>query len=242
MRKKYSLTIFFPCYNEEGAVESLSRRALAVAAGLTDDYEVIVVDDGSRDRTASIVEAMSAQDPRLRLIRHESNQGYGAALTTGFRGATKDLVFYTDGDGQFDLGELPKLMSLIEKADMVCAYRIHRSDPWVRNVNAWLWGTLVNHLFDLRVRDVDCAFKLFHRKIFDRMELTSKGALIDTEILARASMAGYVFVQVGVNHYPRTSGSQTGAKPGVILKAFKELFALKAELERQRERIVLTCK
>jgi len=242
LHKKDSLSIFFPCYNEEGNVESLARRALAVAGGLTDDYEVIVVDDGSRDRTAALAEALAAEDPHLRLIRHETNQGYGAALTTGFRSATKDLVFYTDGDGQFDLGELPALIPLIENVDMVCGYRIHRRDPLQRKVNAWLWGTLVNLLFNLRVRDVDCAFKLFRRRIFDRMELTSRGALIDTEILARASLAGKVFVQVGVNHYPRTSGSQTGAKPGVILRAFKELFALKAELDRERGRVMVSCK
>jgi glycosyltransferase involved in cell wall biosynthesis len=242
LRKNYSLSIFFPCYNEEGNVEELSRKALAVARELTDDYEVIVVDDGSRDRTAAIAGALAEEDPHLRLVRHETNRGYGAALTTGFRAAAKDLVFYTDGDGQFDLGELPKLLPLIENADMVCGYRLRRRDPLPRKVNAWLWGALVNHLFHLRVRDVDCAFKLFRRKIFDRMILTSRGALIDTEILARAALSGYIFVQTGVNHYPRVSGSQTGAKPGVILRAFKELFALKTELEQERKRVVLSYK
>lgn len=242
MHSNYSLSIFFPCYNEEGNVESLSRRALAVARELTGDYEVIVVDDGSRDRTAAIAGALASEDSHLRLIRHETNQGYGAALTTGFRSATKDLVFYTDGDGQFDLGELPGLLPLIENVDMVCGYRLHRRDSLLRKVNAWLWSTLVNLLFNLRVRDVDCAFKLYRRKIFDRMELTSRGALIDTEILARAALAGWVFVQTGVNHYPRTSGQQTGAKLIVILRAFKELFALKAELDRERSRLLIHCK
>jgi len=243
LQKNCSLSIFFPCYNEEGHVESLARRALAVAPTVADDYEVIVVDDGSRDRTAEIALALAREDPHLRLVRHETNRGYGAALITGFRSATKDLVFYTDGDGQFDLGELPRLLPMIEGVDMVCGYRRKRSDPFFRKVNAWLWGTLVNLLFHLRVRDVDCAFKLFRRPVFDHMELTSQGALIDTEILARAAQAGYIFVQTPVSHYPRTSGSQTGAKLGVILRAFRELFALKAELDRERRgRIRLECR
>jgi len=238
LHKQYSLSIFFPCYNEEGNVESMARRALDVARSVADDYEVIVVDDGSRDRTAEIALDLAREDPHLRVVRHETNQGYGAALTTGFRSATKELVFYTDGDGQFDLGELPRLVPMIEGVDMVCGYREKRSDPWPRRVNAWLWGMLVNRLFHLRVRDVDCAFKLFRRSVFEHMELTSKGALIDTEILARAARDGRLFLQTPVSHYPRTSGSQTGAKPAVILRAFRELFALKAELDQERRRKV----
>lgn len=230
--EQYSLSIFFPCFNEEGNVGKTARRALAVAREITPDYEVIVVDDGSRDNTAQIAAALAREDPHLRLVRHETNRGYGAALRTGLASATKELVFYTDGDGQFDLGELPGLIPLIRHADMVCGYRLNRRDPFIRRLNARLWGTLVNLLFDLRIRDVDCAFKLFRRSIFDRLELTSEGALIDTEIMVKASRAGFTYVQIGVGHFPRTSGRPTGARLGVIARAFRELFSLKAGLGR----------
>ena len=225
--KKYSITIFFPCYNEEQNVERVAREALAVASGISDDYEIIIVDDGSKDRTAEIADRLAGENPAVRVIRHEVNKGYGAALQSGFKNATKELVFYTDGDGQFRLEEITKLLPLIEKYDIVSGYRIKRRDPFMRKVNAFLWGALVNALFKIKVSDVDSAFKLYRRKIFDEITLTSQGALIDTEILAKARAKGYTITEVGVNHYPRLAGEQTGAKLSVILKAFKELFELR---------------
>ena len=223
----HSLSIFFPCHNEEANVERVARAALTVAASLAGDFEVIIVDDGSRDRTAELAEGLRREDPEhIRIVRHETNRGYGAALASGFRAATKELVFYTDGDGQFDLGELPRLLPLIERYDIVSAFRVNREDPFFRHVNAACWGALVNFLFRMRVRDVDCAFKLYRREMFDRMELESTGALIDTEILAKALRLGYTITQIGVRHYPRLAGRQTGANLRVILRAFRELFRL----------------
>ncbi|HHU87429.1 MAG: glycosyltransferase family 2 protein [Pelotomaculaceae bacterium] len=225
--KKYSITIFFPCYNEEQNVERVTREALEVAGRLFDDFEIIIVNDGSKDRTAEIADRLSKENPFIRAIHHEHNRGYGAALRTGFENATKELVFYTDGDGQFKIEEITKLLPLIEKSDIVSGYRIRRQDSLIRKINAFLWGVLVNALFKINVSDVDSAFKLYKRKIFDEITLTSQGALIDTEILAKARAKGYTITEVGVNHYPRLAGEQTGAKLSVIFKAFKELFKLR---------------
>jgi len=225
--RKYPITIFFPCYNEEQNVERVTREALHVASQISDDYEIIIVNDGSRDRTAEIAEKLAAENPPVRAIHHETNKGYGAALQTGFKSASKELVFYTDGDGQFKIEEIKKLLPFIDKYDIVSGYRISRRDPVHRKINAYMWGALVNSLFKLKVTDVDSAFKLYRRKIFDDISLTSQGALIDTEILAKAKAKGYTITEVGVNHYPRAAGEQTGAKLSVIVKAFIELFKLK---------------
>lgn len=225
--RKYPISIFFPCYNEEQNVERVTLEALEVARKVSDDYEIIIVNDGSRDRTGKIAERLAREYPEVRVVNHEVNKGYGAALQTGFRNATKELVFYTDGDGQFRIEEITKLLPLIDEYDIVSGYRIRRQDPFIRKVNAFLWGTLVNLLFNINITDVDSAFKLYRRKIFNDISLTSEGALIDTEILAKAKAKGYSIKEVGVNHYPRVAGVQTGAKISVIVKAFVELFKLK---------------
>lgn len=230
--RKYPISIFFPCYNEEQNVERVTLEALKVAHDISDDYEIIIVNDGSKDRTGEIAERLARENPEVRVIHHEVNKGYGAALQTGFRNATKDLVFYTDGDGQFKIEEITKLLPLIEEYDIVSGYRIRRRDPFVRKVNAFLWGALVNMLFNINVSDVDSAFKLYKRKIFNDIALTSQGALIDTEVLAKARAKGYSITEVGVNHYPRVAGEQTGAKLSVIAKAFVELFKLKSSFSK----------
>lgn len=224
---RYPITIFFPCYNEEQNVERVTKEALAVAGLISDDYEIIIVNDGSKDRTAEIADRLDKEYPAVRVIHHEVNKGYGGALQTGFKNASKELVFYTDGDGQFKIEEITKLLPFIENFDIVSGYRINRRDPFIRKVNAFMWGALVNALFKIRVSDVDSAFKLYRRKIFDEITLTAQGALIDTEVLAKAKAKGYTITEVGVNHYPRVAGEQTGAKLSVIFKAFKELFELK---------------
>lgn len=230
--KKYPITIFFPCYNEEPNVERVTREALAVAGRISNDYEIIIVNDGSKDRTAEIADRLAKENPAVRVIHHEVNKGYGGALQTGFKNASKELVFYTDGDGQFKIEEITKLLPFIEKFDIVSGYRISRQDPFIRKVNAFMWGALVNALFKIKISDVDSAFKLYRRKIFDEITLTAQGALIDTEVLAKAKAKGYTITEVGVNHYPRVAGEQTGAKLSVIVKAFKELFKLKSSFSK----------
>ena len=160
-------------------------------------------------------------------MHHDENQGYGMALRSGFKAAKNDLIFYTDGDGQFDVSKLPAIMPYIEKYDIVSCYRKKRQDSFLRKLNAFLWGNLVCLLFRIKIRDIDCAFKLYRREIFDNIEMKSTGALIDTEILARAIYKGYTVYQLPVQHLPRLQGQQTGAKLSVILRAFKELFKLR---------------
>jgi len=221
-----SISVFFPCYNEQDNVRRVVERAIEVCKGMGADYEVIIVNDGSADGTGRVADELAAENNHVKVVHHAGNKGYGAALQSGIRAARKELVFFTDGDGQFDIGEIALLLPMIEQNDIVCGYRLDRKDPFVRKLNGWLWTTLVNLLFGMHIRDIDCAFKLFRREIFDDMRLSSAGALISAEILARATRRGYRIAQVGVHHYPRTAGSQTGAKLRVILRAFKELFAL----------------
>ncbi len=231
--KPFSLTIFYPCYNEEANVERVTRAALATARQIADDFEVLIVNDGSRDRTGEIADRLAAEIPGVRAVHNNPNLGYGAALARGFREARKTWVFYTDGDGQFDFNEIPKALPLLETHDIVSGYRLDRKDPVMRKVNAWAWSMLVNLLFHIGLKDIDCAFKIYPRTFIERIEMKSKGALIDTEMLAKARNLGYSIAQLGVHHYPRTAGAQTGANIKVILRAFKELFKLYRQIKRE---------
>ncbi len=226
-----SISVFFPCYNEEENVEKTTRAAIKAFHRITQDFEIIIVNDGSKDRTKEIADRLAKEDPRVRAVHNNPNLGYGGALQRGFKESIKEWIFYTDGDGQFDFEEIDLLLPLMQKFDIASAYRLNRQDSLIRKTNAFCWTTLVNIVFSLWIKDIDCAFKIFPRKLFQEIEMKSTGALIDTEILARAKRLGYSIGQVGVHHYPRTAGEQTGANPGVILRAFKELFRLRAEIK-----------
>ncbi len=226
------MTLFFPCYNEEANVERTTLAALKTASRLCDDFEIIIVNDGSKDKTGEIADALAVEHDNVKAVHNNPNLGYGGALQRGFREATKPWIFYTDGDGQFDFEEIETLLPLLEKYDIVSAYRLDRKDPFVRKVNAFCWTSLVNVVFRLWLRDIDGAFKIFPKRLFEQIEMKSTGALIDTEILARAKRLGYTIGQVGVHHYPRTAGEQTGANFRVIARAFKELFLLRKEINR----------
>ncbi len=225
-----SVSVFFPCYNEQDNIASLVEKTISVLENLNADFELIIVDDGSSDSTARIADEIAQKDARVKVVHHQINLGYGEALKSGFKAATKELVFYTDGDGQFDIGEMPPLLPMLEEFDIVSCYRINRKDSIMRKINGWAWTKLVCRLFGMKVRDIDCAFKLYKREIFDKIKMSSSGALIDTEILARAVREGYTITQKGVHHYPRTAGEQTGANLKVILRAFKELFELRKKI------------
>lgn len=236
MRTPLSISVFFPCYNEEIIVEALTEKALRVLRRISDDFEVIIVNDGSTDRTGEIADGLADRHPEVRALHNHPNLGYGGALQRGFREAGKPWVFYTDGDGQFDLEEIEKLFPLLERYDIVSAYRLDRQDPPIRKVNAFCWTMLVNVLFGMRIRDIDCAFKIYPSKLFDEIEMKSRSALIDAEVLARAKRLGYTIGQIGVHHYPRAAGEQTGANFRVILRAFKELFVLHKDIRRTTPR------
>ncbi len=221
-----SLSLFFPCYNEAANVGGMIEQAVAVGENYGVDYEVLVVDDGSTDDSAKIVRGWSAKNPRVRLISHEQNKGYGAALRTGLAGATKDLVFLTDGDNQFRLSEIEKLFSIIDSCDVATGYRIHRQDLPHRRLNGFLWTQLNKVLFGIPVRDVDCAFKLFRKHCLKDLTLKSNHLLIHAEIIARLKKRGCRIREIGVTHYPRTAGKATATQLKFVLKTFRELIKL----------------
>ena len=225
-----SISAILPAYNEEAIIADTARSMVAVLRHLTDDYEVIVVDDGSRDATAERVQAVAAECPAVRLIRHPRNRGYGAALATGFSAATKDWIFLTDGDKQFDVRELASFVPEMDKADLWIGYRQPRRDPLMRRLNGWGWNLLVRLLFGRVARDVDCAFKLFRREVWDAVDVESGGATFSAEFLIKARRAGFRLRQRRVTHLPRTAGRATGARPDVIARAFRDLFRLRLSL------------
>ena len=230
--KKYDISLFYPMHNEEGNIREAVRAALEVLPSLAENYEVIVVDDGSRDDTGKIADDLASKDEHVRAVHHPVNRGYGGALQTGFRESRFELVFFADGDNQFDLGEMSKLLERIDDCDMVIGRRVDRKDPFHRKLNAHAWNMLVRILFGLKVRDIDCAFKLIRRRVLESIELEATGALISTELLVKAHEAGFVIKQVPVHHRERLSGEQSGADIRVIARAFKELFMMYRSLKR----------
>lgn len=229
--KRPGLSIALPAYNEEANVGSAVARMIEAAEPLFETIEVVVVDDGSRDRTAERVREIARADPRVRLVQHPANRGYGAAVTSGLRAASQPLVFYTDSDLQFDPHQIRDLIARIDESAIVIGYRRNRQDPWIRKLNAWAWNGLQRLTFGLAVRDVDCAFKLFRREVLEHLPLEAEGAFFSTELLLRARAAGYTFVEVPVDHFPRRAGAPTGARLGVIGKAFREMWRLRRELK-----------
>ncbi|HLX59425.1 MAG TPA: glycosyltransferase family 2 protein [Ktedonobacteraceae bacterium] len=233
----HSLSVIMPAHNEEEAIAHTVHEVIDTLSSWMQDFEVIVVDDGSRDRTGMILDTIARAQPCLRVIHHAVNQGYGAALVSGFEAVTKDLVFFMDSDGQFDIRDLERFFPLIGEYDAVIGYRVDRQDTRMRKVNAWGWKILVGMIFGVYVRDVDCAFKLYRTDFFHEHKLETRGAMINTEILYKFTRAGYSYTQLGVRHLPRRGGKATGAKPAVILRAFRELFfyAMKWRREEKRE-------
>ena len=232
---KYSLSVIMPAHNEEIAIAETVHSAVDTVSQWTQDFEVIVVNDGSKDKTQTIVEEIVAIDPRVRLINHEVNRGYGAALVSGFEAITKDLAFFMDSDGQFDIHDLECFFPLIEKYDAVLGYRIDRQDTSVRKLNAWGWKMLVRLMFRLRIRDVDCAFKLYRAKFFHEHRLETRGAMINTEIMYKFKRAGYTYTEIGVHHLARRGGRATGAKLSVIARAFREMFVYARKWHKEEQ-------
>lgn len=228
-----SLSFFFPAYNEEGNVEAVVRDGLATLPRFADDVEVIVVDDGSRDRTAEIADRLAAEDARVRVVHHGKNRGYGGAVRSGLEASRKEFIFFTDGDRQFRLEDFPKLESRIDGADAVIGYRETRRDPWRRLFTAWVYKQFILVLFGGGIRDVDCAFKLFRREVFTRVPLSdvrSNGAFFSAEMLLLLRSRGVRLAEVSIPHYPRTVGQNTGASVKVTLRAIRDLLRLRLRL------------
>ena len=226
------LSFVFPVFDEEQNIGTVIESARQIGEELKRDFEVIVVDDGSRDSSPHIISKWMQADTRIRGVRHPRNAGYGAALRSGLAEAKGDLVFFSDSDLQFDLGEIRHLLAHTRDFDIVAGYRFPRRDPWPRIAIAHVWRRIVQGLFGLRVRDIDCAFKLFHRRVIESISLASVGAFINTELLVRAKAAGFRIREVPVTHRRRQHGTQTGARPKVLVRAALELGSLYRELKR----------
>ncbi len=225
-QNEISLSIFFPAYNEEKNIIKSIEAALIVARSITKTYEVIVVNDGSRDATATLVQECAHKDPHVRLIDHEKNKGYGDALKSGLAHSKYDFIFFTDADLQFDLSELKNFCEYATKYDVIIGYRKNRQDHWMRLVNAKLWNIANRVLFGLKVRDIDCAFKLMRKEYLQKISLSAGGAMISAEMLLKLQETGARIIELPVTHYKRIEGSPTGANPKVILRAGKEMWRL----------------
>jgi glycosyltransferase involved in cell wall biosynthesis len=206
-QRRPSISVFFPAYNDGGTIPSMVLTAFMALRELADDYEILVIDDGSADYTAAVLDELARRYPELRVIHHQQNRGYGGALRSGFAHATKDLVFYTDGDAQYDPRELERLVAVwADDVDMVNGYKISRSDPLHRVVIGRLYHWTVRLAFGLRLRDVDCDFRLMRRSIFDRVQLESDSGVICVELMKKVQDAGFRIVEVPVHHFHRAYG------------------------------------
>jgi len=228
-----SLSIVLPAYNEEENAASAVEKVSAVAQGLGMDYEILLVNDGSADRTGEIGRELEQRIANFYLVEHYPNRGYGGSLKAGFAAATKELVAFTPADNQFKFDEITRLLERLDEADIVSGFRADRQDPFIRRVNAFGWNTLIQLLFGRLCRDIDCGFKLFRREILDHVNIVSDGAMIDTEFLAGAKARGYRITDVPVTHLPRVGGEATGADFQVIAKAFRDLLRFRLRLSRE---------
>lgn len=212
-----------PAYNEEANVGPVIESALDVLPGLADQYEVIVVDDGSRDATSTVAEDWVERSyPAVRLLVHHSNRGYGAAIRSGLQHAGLDLVFYTDADRQFDISELEYFLPYLEHNDLVIGFRVYRYDTVLRSLVSWVYNRIVGVLFRVRVRDVDCSFKLLRREVTDKLALETNDFFVDTEIVARARKWNFRIAQKGVRHYPRPAG-ETTVRPSDVWRTLRTI-------------------
>jgi len=229
----HTLSLVLPAHNEAENIEAVVTRANELLPKVTRHHEIIVVDDGSQDATAEIVDRLAAADARVRVVHHGDNRGYGAALTSGFRTATGDSIMFMDADRQFDIADINALLPYVPFYDIVAGYRIQRRDPLYRRLYGKLFGLCVTLLFGIRMRDTDCAFKIYRAELLRDMPLTSPGALINTEMIARSKRRGATVVQVGVHHYPREAGESSGGSPRVVFRALGETARLWLRLRRE---------
>jgi len=226
-----SITAFFPCYNDGKIIGDLVLEAERQLQQLTDDYEIIVVNDGSTDDSAAVLRALEPRVPRLKVVTHQRNRGYGGALRSGFAAATKDVVFYTDGDGQYDVRELPVLLMLLtDDTDFVNGIKMTRQDPSYRVHIGNLHRFVMRWSFWLPVNDVDCDYRLIRRSILDRIELRSNSGSICVELVKNAQRAGAEFREVSVHHYARKWGESQFFRPGRILRTYLDLAGIWLQL------------
>ncbi len=224
------LSVFFPCYNEEKNIKATVARARKILSQKFKVWEIILINDGSKDDTGKVIDSLAKSDPRIKAIHHPKNRGYGAALKTGLYNSKYSWIAFTDADGQFDFAEISNFFSAQKssQADMVIGYYLKRQVPFYRKFNSFAWQVVVYLLFGLNVRDIDCGFKLISKKIVDSIPAleSERGAFISSEFLIKSKKAGFKIIEIGVHHYPRVLGKGTGADLNVIIKSFVDLFRL----------------
>ncbi|MGB8857718.1 MAG: glycosyltransferase family 2 protein [Ilumatobacteraceae bacterium] len=222
-----SVSAFFPCYNDEFAIGKMVRDVHAGLEGAVDDFEVIVVNDGSKDGSLSVLRELATEFPRLRIVNHEVNRGYGGALISGFQAATKEWVFYTDGDAQYDATEIVRSIAAVrDDTDVVQGFKIGRGDPWHRKVIGRVYHHVVKLLFRLRVRDTDCDFRLIRHTVLDKVALQSHTGVICVEMMCSFQRVGAKFVQVGVSHHARPHGKSQFFRVPAIARSARQLLQL----------------
>jgi len=224
--KLKSISIFYPCFNEEKNIPIFVNQALKVLPQIALRYEIIIVNDGSRDNTLKVAQKIVADNSVVKIVNHKQNRGYGAALKSGFKASKFDWVFFTDGDLQFDLNQLQEFLPFTSKYSVIIGYRKTRAEGFRRALNAKLFKLFVDILFRLHVRDIDCAFKLIKKDTLNNISLVSDGAFISSEILYRLKKKGYKFKQLPVDHFARQFGNPTGSNFKVIVKALTETIML----------------
>ena len=223
-KKKISISAFFPCYNDAGSIALVVQDACETIKKITDNFEIIVVDDASKDESPKILRRLKRTIPNLKLIFHSSNKGYGGALKSGFKNSTKELIFYTDGDGQYDTKEIGRLLGkLTDQIDIVQGFKVKRLDPWYRTLIGKLYHHTSKALFGLKVKDVDCDFRLIRKRAIDTILLEYNSGVICVELVKKLQMKGFKFAQAGVNHFPRLSGHSQFFNYQRILKTLFEL-------------------
>jgi glycosyltransferase involved in cell wall biosynthesis len=228
------VSVFLPCHNEEGNIERVVAALGAELPRIAAQYEIIVVDDGSRDRTGSIADALAAANPSIKVVHHPVNRGYGAAVISGIRACAQPWVVLCDGDGQFEAADIGRLAARVPDYDVVVGHRVNRADPAMRRINGRAWSILMRFLLAIRISDIDCGLKLFRRNLLEGIDLQARGAMISAELMANLSGRGARICEVDVHHLPRTSGEQSGASLKVIARAFRELFLLYSRLRQAR--------
>ncbi len=230
-----SVSIVIPAYNEQENVQAAVEKVSAIAEQLKLEYEILLVNDGSRDRTGGIAQTeLAPRIPNFHLIEHFPNRGYGGALKAGFAAATKELIAFTPADNQFDFNEVQLLLDKMTPETMIVSgRRVKRQDNFFRRLNGFGWNSVVRLLFGYLIKDIDCGFKVLRRDLLTRIHLESNGAMIDTELLAETRARGYKIAEVPVTHLPRTAGSPTGANLKVIFRAFRDLFKFRLRLWRE---------
>lgn len=223
-----TLSVVLPCYNEEANIAETVRKTVAWMQRAGIEGDVIVVDDGSTDGSPAILQRLSTELPMLRVIRHEHNRGYGAAVRTGCDAVETELIAFMDSDGQFEAKDIARLLPGLEKNNLSAGVRVHRADPFNRKLNAWLYGCLVRVVLGIKVLDLNCGLKVYRRTLWQRMRpIFATGALFNAELFLNMVQLGETWSEIPVPHYPRRAGMQTGAKTMVVLHMFRELFALK---------------